>query len=263
MKAIHASRRREALIHRVAHRHLEAGAKEWLQWIVQPVDVLRRNAKAFISGPIDDAMDTVLQEIAPQLVEKVAEHEIDSDIDEFMEGAVKGRWDADKGYLADPDGPTDDWNEGYEWGYAHPDQDPSRMSPRMKRRLVEEAVGTLRGQVTERVVLNSLRTAWNAVNPMTTFRAILQAVKKYGWKVGLVIGLIETVETFVLPAALIAITGDPKMSVAGMLPLSEILYAVVFRFLGRVPGEVDELDADGHLDWYQEKFGPVRLAMLT
>jgi hypothetical protein len=46
----------------------------------------------------------------------------------------------------------------------------------------------------------------------------------------------------------------------GTLPIGEIVYAVIIRVLGRAPKELDKLDIDGHLDWYEAKFGPARLA---
>ena len=252
----------ERVARRYASRNIDAGAKEWLQWIVQPLSVLYRNQRKFIQGPVDDAMDQVIREIAPVLVREIIEREIEEDITEFQEGAIQGQWDASHGNFADPVGPTDDWVEGYEWGFANPGSDPKGLNPRLKKTLVEEAADDLRGEITEQVVIDAMEKAWGAVNPKTTFESIIRTVKKYGWKAGLGIALVEIVETFVMPAALIAITGDPKMSVTGMLPLSEVMYAVAFRFLGRVPGEADDFDVDGHLDWYEGQFGPVRVACL-
>jgi len=254
-----------ALPSRVAARQIrEAGLKDtWLQWVVQPAQIIRKHHREFVQGPVDDAMDIIIKELAPELVKAIGEQEVEEDIEEFLEGALKGRWDAERSLLADPSGPTEDWNEGYTWGYANPDKVQSDLPPGLKRKLVEEVVRDYRKRITEEVVERALLASWDALSPVTTFRSIWAAVKKHGWKLGVVIALVEIVETFVIPGALIAVTGDPEWASVGMLPLSEILYAVVFRILGRVPSDVDEVEEEGHLDWYEGQFGPVRLAHLS
>jgi hypothetical protein len=254
-----------ALPSRVAARHAamqrEAALRDlWMKWIVQPAEVIWKHHKEFVQGPVDDAMDIIIKELAPELVRAIVEQEVDADLDEFIEGAQKGKWDTERGFLADPKGPTVDWEEGYSWGYANPAKVKSNLPPDLKRKLVEEAVREYRHKITEEVIERALWAAWDALSPVTTFRSIWAAVKRHGWKLGLVIALVEIIETFVIPGALIAATGDPEWATVGMLPLSEILYAVVFRILGRVPSEVDEVDEDGHLDWYEAQYGPVRLA---
>lgn len=256
-----------ALPSRVAARHAamqrEAALRDlWLKWIVQPAKVIWEHRKEFVQGPVDDAMDIIIKELAPELVKAIGEQEVDSDLDEFLEGAQKGKWDAERGFLADPQGPTEDWEEGYSWGFANPAKVKSNLPPDLKRKLVEEAVREYRRNITEEVIERALLASWDALSPVTTFRSIWAAVKRHGWKLGLVIALVEIIETFVIPGALIAVTGDPEWASVGMLPLSEILYAVVFRILGRVPSDVDEVEEDGHLDWYEAQYGPIRLAAL-
>lgn len=251
---------------RVAEMHLEAGAKEWLQWIVQPAKVLWKHHKDFVQGPVDDAMDAILKDLAPHLVKAIVEQEVDEDVDDFTDGAIAGRWDAVQNNLADPKTgrKTDEWVRGYTWGYNNPNRvKRNDLPPDVKRKVIEQAVRQQKREITEQVVINALEKVWNGINPANTWKAIWAAVQKHGWKLGIVFALVEITETFIIPAALIAITGDPEWVMAGQLPLSEILYAVVFRYLGRVPGDVDDADPDGHLDWYENKFGPVRLACLT
>jgi hypothetical protein len=258
-------RRMMAMASRVADRHIEAGPSGWLQWIVQPLEIIWKHHKEFVQGPVDDAMDVVIKELAPELVKAIGEKEVDADVDEFLEGAVNGKWDFEHDLLAaPPSGQTEDYVEGYEWGFANPNQvNPSRGLPSpVRKRVVQEAIRDFRRRITEEVVKKALAKAWDALSPVTTFRAIVGAVKKHGWKLGVVIALVEIVETFVIPGALITLTGDPEWVVAGTLPLSEILYAVVFRVLGRTPGEADNFDPDGHLDWYEAQYGVVRLAAL-
>jgi hypothetical protein len=251
-----------ALPSRVASAYAkDAGLKDlWLKWIVQPADVIWKHHKEFVQGPVDDAMDIIIKELAPELVKAIGEQEVEEDIDEFMEGAQKGAWDAGRDYLRDPSGPTEDWTEGYNWGYANPGKVRADLPAGLKRQLVEEAVKEYRRNITEEVIERALRATWDALSPVTTFRAIWAAVKRYGWKLGIVIALVEILETFIIPGVLIKVTGDPAWALAGTLPISEILYAVVFRFLGQVPKEVDEVEEDGHLDWYEERYGVVRIA---
>lgn len=252
-----------ALPSRVASRYREAGLKDtWLKWVVQPAEVIWKHHREFVQGPVDDAMDIIIKELAPELVKAIGEEEVEEDIEEFLAGAQKGAWDRGRDYLPSADGPTEDWNEGYQWGYANPEKVKGSLPPALKRQLVEEAIREYRRKITEEVVERALLAAWDALSPVTTFRSIWAAVKKHGWKLGVVIALVEIVETFVIPGALIAVTGDPEWASVGMLPLSEILYAIVFRLLGRVPSDVDEVAEDGHLDWYESTFGPVRLAAL-
>jgi hypothetical protein len=251
---------------RVAALYINAGPSEWLQWIVQPAEVIWKHHKEFVSGPVDDAMDVIIKELAPQLVKAIGEQEVDADVDEFLEGAVRGKWDHDQGNFSDvPRSETEDFQEGYAWGFANPSLvNPSRGLPTaVKRQVVQEAVRDFRQRVTEEVIKKALASAWDALSPVTTFKSIVAAVKRHGWKLGVVIALVEIVETFVIPSVLISVTGDPEWAIVGTLPLSEILYAVIFRILGRVPSEVDAADPDGHLDWYEAKYGPVRIACLS
>jgi hypothetical protein len=46
------------------------------------------------------------------------------------------------------------------------------------------------------------------------------------------------------------------------LPIGEIIYAIIFRILGRTPKELDKPSEAGHVDWYEEHFGPVKIACL-
>jgi len=52
------------------------------------------------------------------------------------------------------------------------------------------------------------------------------------------------------------------MAVAGTLPIGEILLPVILRAIGNVPNEANKADPDGHLDWYVENYGSIRLATL-
>lgn len=254
----------DTLASRVAARHMEAAAGEWLQWMVQPLQVIWKHHKDFVQGPVDDAMDAIIKELAPVMVKAIGEQEIDADVDEFMDGAIRGKWDAEKGLLADPPRGSDDLVDGYQWGFANPDRvKPGNLPPDVKKQVVQEALADFRHRVTEEVVKRLLKQAWHAVSPATTFKAIVTAVKKHGWKLGIGFALFELSEHFLIPSLLTAITGKPEMMGLATLPIGEIIYAIAFRVMGRTPHEVDKLDEAGHLDWYEARFGPVRIAALA
>lgn len=248
---------------RVAFRHLEAGGpSEWLGWIVRPWKVLWDHRVDFVRGPVDDAMDDVIRRVAPEIVVALGEREVDEDVDEFEAGAMRGRFDyrADL-YATDDSSWSEDFREGYRWGY---DNAPTWTTPGLpndvRGRVVRENLQEFRGDVTEHVVAEALRKAWHAVDPRETFKSMVAAVKKHGWKVGIGLALFEVFEHTVLPTALIAITGRPEMVVTGTLPLGEIIIPIVLTAIGRVPEHANRPDPDGHLDWYIANYGSVRIA---
>lgn len=246
---------------RVAARHIEAAQfSEWLKWIVQPFAVLAKHHKEFIYGPVDDAMDLVIKELAPKLVRSLTEKEVESDVDKFLDGAIDGR---NGKTMADDDL---DYRSGYAWGRANADDKElakGQLPAYMKRQVIQSSVEDFKQRITERVLMDALKKAWHAVNPMTTFRAIKEAVKKHGWKLGVGFALFEVFEHFVLPSLLSALFDDPRYLALASLPIGEIVYAIVFRILGRTPDEVNKADEGGYLEWYEQEFGPVRLAALA
>jgi hypothetical protein len=240
----------------------EAALKEWLSWMAQPLSVILKEHKDFIYGPVNDLMDEVIRKLAPKIVESVGEREIDEDVEEFTDGAREGRFEALQGFFRDPErGQSDDYYAGYEWGFsaAH-SWDGKELPSQVKRRVVKEQIQEFQSQVTEKVVSDLMKKAWSAVSPAHTLKVMVSAVKKHGWKIGLSFALFEIVEHTILPAVMIKLTGDPEWAVLGTLPIGEIIYALVLRAIGRADNKLDEITEDGHLDWYVEKYGPVRLA---
>lgn len=251
---------------RVANAHLEreAGMSEWLQWIVQPFDVLRKHHKKFISGPLDDATDAVIKEIAPSIVKAVVAQEVNEDVDEYLEGAQEGRFDSLAGHHRSPkSGTSDDFKAGYAWGYNNAMKWDGRDLPAShKREVVQTQIQEFRGQITEQVVIAALEKAWATVNPQEIFRTVMRAVKRHGWKLGLIYAIGELIENLVIPAALSAITGIPfPPGSMAWLPLNDIVFAVIVKRLGSA-GAVDEFEEEGHLGWYESRYGPVRIACL-
>lgn len=246
---------------RVANRHLEAGVSEWVKWIVQPFEVLLRRSNEFVNGPIDDAMDNVFRDLAPAIVATIGEREVDADVEEFVEGAAHGRHDSLGGFFADDDPRwTNDYQNGYSWGFENAQTWKGGALPSSVRsQVVRDNVKEFRGELTEQLVKEALGKAWHTVDPRETVKHMLAAVKKHGWKVGIGFALFEILEHTVLPAALIALTGRPEMAITGTLPIGEILLPLILRSLGNVPGAINEANTAGHLDWYLENFGSIRL----
>ena len=239
----------------------QAAIREWLAWMALPMDSLRKKYRSLIFGPVDDLMDEIIRDIAPQIVKGIGEEEIDEDVEEFVDGAREGRFEAMQGLLADPErGQSDDYYAGYEWGFAQAgDWDGKKLPASLKRQVIQEQIEEFRSEVTEQVVIKALESAWSAVNPKEVFKTVMRAVKQHGWKIGMVYAIGEVIENLVIPAALTVIlsTPVPPGSLA-WLPLNDVVFAVVVKKMGS-SNPLDNFDEDGHLDWYEAKYGPVRL----
>ena len=263
-KPIPVACRPEDLQARVATRYLEAkSVREWMVWMAQPFAVIWKHHKEFVQGPVDDAVDAIIKELAPKIVKALGEHEVDSDVEEFLAGAQLGQ----EAKRRNGDATLRDKSEwekaGYGWGYAHSkDFGGDRLPAEIRSQVVQNALREFGHKVTEKVVIDLLKKVWHAVNPVNTVKAIISAVKKHGWKLGVGFALFEAFEHLLLPGILAALTGNPKMLGLASLPIGEVVYAVIFRILGRAPKELDEADEDGHLDWYEAKYGPVKIASL-
>jgi hypothetical protein len=251
---------------RRAAMEIEAGIGDWLKWMAQPFKVIWKHHKEFVSGPIDDAMDNIIRDLAPLFVKKLGEAEVDADVDEFLAGAQAGKWIADRdGFKATGEGQyrdeTEDFLEGYDWGFDNAaDWGGKKLPSGVMSTVVKDAITEFRGRVTEQVIAKVLKNAWSVVSPAHTLKAIMAAVKKHGWKLGVGFALFEIFEHALLPSLMIWATGDPSWAVLGTLPIGEVIYAIIIRILGRAPKELADGDPDGHLDWYEAQYGEVRLA---
>jgi hypothetical protein len=250
---------------RVASMYMEAVSAQdlWTQWVVQPFSALAKHHKKFINGPVDDAMDEILRDVAPHLVKEVVEREVDEDVDEFLEGAQEGRFEALAGQQEDPEsGVSSDYLLGYTWGYTNARRwDGTDFPKSVRKDVINQQLREFKGEITEQVVIDALEKAWKMVDPRQAFKTIMKAVKQYGWKIGLIYGIGELIENFVIPAALSFITGIPiPPGSTGWIPLNDVVFAVIVKRLGR--SKEVEFDEDGHLDWYESQYGPVRVACL-
>ena len=242
----------------------DAGIKEWAVWMAQPLKTIIKHHKDLVYGPVDDLMDDVIRAIAPKIVNAVVSQEIEEDVEEFIDGAREGRFEARDGQFSDPiPGKSEDYRAGYDWGFANAQTwDGKRLPSGVKSDVVRTQIKEFRGRVTEEVFIKLMEKSWHALSPRHTLKAMVTAVKQHGWKIGVGFAIFEIIEHTLLPAVMIKLTGDPEWALIGTLPIGEIVYAVVLKLLGVADKEVDKLTDQGHLDWYEEKYGPVRLAVL-
>ena len=249
--------------YRYAHSQRDAGLGDMIESVKDYGLKIFDMHKELVFRPVDDLMDDLFRAIAPEIVKAVGEKEIDADVEEYLEGAQEGRFEALAGYLSDPEGgKSEDYYAGYDWGFANYDSWDGRDLPSsVKRRVVQDQIKEFRGEVSERVVEDLLKKAWSAVSPAHTLHAMKAAVKKHGWKLGLGFAVFEIVEHMILPTVMIKLTGHPEMAVLGTIPIGELIYAIGLRILGSKGKKIE--DADGYLDWYQSEYGPVRLAYVS
>jgi hypothetical protein len=240
----------------------DAGVEEWMDWMAQPLKTILKQHKDLVYGPVDDLMDEVIRKIAPSIVKAVVAQEIEEDVEEFIDGAREGRFEALDGQLADPlRGQSEDYGAGYQWGFDNAQTwDGKRLPAGVESDVVRTQIQEFRGKVTEEVFISLMEKTWHALSPAHTLKAMIKAIKKHGWKLGIGFAIFEVVEHALLPAVMIKMTGNPEWAVLGTLPIGEIIYAIAMRVLGRTDKNLDELTEQGHLDWYEAKHGPVRLA---
>lgn len=242
-----------------AELHREAAFQEWLSWMAQPFKVILRHHRDFVYGPVDDTVDTIIKELAPKLVKSLREKEVDQEVDAFERGAREGWRDYYKGKKPDPPR-EEEQAEGYAWGFEHPEWNGRELPTWLRKHRIQISVATFGKRITEEVLILALKKAWHAINPVNTVKAMIAAVKKYGWKLGVGFVLFEIFEHFVLPSVLVALTGNKSLLTLAAIPIGEIIYAVVIRILGRAPKQLDKAEEEGHLDWYEDQYGPVKLA---
>jgi hypothetical protein len=252
------------LTRRVLTRHLEASfdkeaaLRDVVRLMAQPWKVIQKDFWKTMKRPLDDIVDDAFRKVAPDLVRAILEEEVAEDVSEAEDGFNHGRADGRSGLnhgARVPRGVSTDWMEGYDYGFEN--FTDTSFPAHLKKEVIEDAIREVRHEVTEDVVERAAKKVWSSVNPAKTVRMIIQQVKKHGWKLGIVFGLVEVLETIVIPGILISITNNPAWAMAGQLPLSEVLYAVVFSYLGRTPKELDKPSDRGHLEWYEMQYGPV------
>ena len=266
---------------RVAAMNYEAGVKDslkgmLLKYVVNPVDKFRRHLDLF-TMPVDDLMDDVVEAIAPKLAEALMESEVDADFEEFEAGAeLRYRERTQSRYMEEigkeaPKGMTPEFYEGYEWGATNKPPVP----PSVKKRIIQEAAQEHDKKVVER----ALKKALNVINPWEILKHAYHLIKENAWEpdsdkqwyvkwplrffkvvVGFIgLAIVETLEHYVLPKAVVYVTGNPAWWGLASIPLLEITMPIVVAYFRSAKKDV--VDEPGHLDWYEENYGEIEDAL--
>ena len=216
---------------------------------------------------VDDILDETIMSAAPKIVLAIREREVDEDIDEFVDGALLGGWDANTQSYADPpvvgsDAEVGDRNEvtemhrlGYDWGWDNPGKVKDENVPDpIRREMVEYALSNFKGRVTEEFVINALETVYDyGKEQMDDVHGILKkAWKRFGWKIAPVLAGVEIFEHVILPGILSTI--NPAFMILTTVPTIEILAATGLAIAKAIgPDKPEPEHVPGHLDWYEEE----------
>lgn len=215
---------------------------------------------------VDDILDDVIMDAAPELVQMIREREVDEDIDEFIDGAIHGGWDARTQDYADPPAVGDDdatlegettemYVLGYEWGWEHPQKAKDKNIPSVtKAEMVEYALENFSSRITEEFVIDALEKAVGyAKEQVHDIHSIIKkAQERWGWKIAPAIAGIEVLEHAIVPTVLGAI--HPAFYALAAVPTLEILAASALAIAkARMPKKEKEELPPGHLDWYEDE----------
>ncbi len=220
---------------------------------------------------VDDLLDQTIQKAAPEIVRSIREREVDEDVDEFIDGALHGGWDAKTSSYADPpeighpvevmdegDNPevTEMYRLGYEWGWKNPDKASEDIPPDVKRQMVEEAIGEFQERISEEVLIDALEKSvdWAKHSLDDVHTVLKNAKEKFGWKLVPAIAGIEVFEHAILPQLLVTLTGNPAFYVVATIPTIEILAATALAIAkSKLPKQPEPEPEPGHLDWYEDE----------
>lgn len=268
---------------RVAAMKYEAGLREevqslFLKYIANPIEKYRRK---IFDQPLDDVMDDVIKGIAPEITEKIREHEVDQDFIQFERGVQERIFERRGGILYSEGFNKDDFFlKGYAWGEKNFDLVNTRgkvdIPVRVKKEIILESARIHEGLVTERTLVDAMKKAWKAINPIEILKHIGHVLHEYGWKVdetqawyirwpkrlfkmattALIVAIVEMIEHYVLPAVVVALTGNAAWYGLAAVPLIEIIGPIVIAIFKKSEGETQD-EVDGHLDWFEKQYGDI------
>lgn len=268
---------------RVASMKYEAGLKEemqtlFLKYIAAPLEKYRRK---IFDQPIDDVIDDVIKGIAPEITEKIREHEVDQDFDQFRQGVQQRIFERRGGlFYSEPFDKDEFFLKGYAWGEENFDlvntSGEVEIPTKTKKEIILESAKIHEGLVTERALTLAMKKAWDTINPVEILKHIGKILYKYGWKVdetqawyirwpkrlfqlattALGVAIVELLEHYVLPAVVVAFTGNAAWWSLASLPLLEIILPIVVAIFKKSEGETQD-EVDGHLDWFEDNFGDI------
>jgi len=219
----------------------------------------------------DDVLDAAFKRIAPGLVRHVMEQEINEDVAEFLDGAIEGRWEKQKGWSFEDPSPKQlghsedsaDYILGYSWGWNNADSwEGNRLPTQARKEAVEAQIAEFEDQISEQMVIAALETANEKVNPVKLIKkaigAIRSAVREEGLSGGLkkglpiAIGIIvgEALDNFIIPMAFFSMTGIPIPPLP--IGVGEIINPVVISMVG---ADIESDELVDELGWYEEEYG--------
>jgi len=250
--------------------------------LTEGADVSMAYAEMKKKPAFENLMDGALKRIAPVLIRRVLEQEINEDMEDFLMGAIEGRHEKQQDWAAkDPSPKTydhpegSDYTMGYDWGWQNADKwAGNELPPEARKARIESQIQEYENKITEEMVQAALKKAASKLYdamPHQLLKLIWKAgldihkiIKDKGWVAGFkegaipVLGAIvnETLDNFILPAAMISL-GLPPVTVA--FGVGDIVNPYLLRKVG---GDDDESrkyqeELADELGWYEEKFGDV------
>ena len=220
----------------------------------------------------DDVMDSIFKRIAPNIVRRVLEQEINEDMQEFLDGAREGRFEHLADWAAEDPSPKEvghsadsaDYVLGYKGGWRNAKKwDGKQLPDKARRDAVETQVKEFEDQISEQMIIAALEAANEKVNPVKLLQkagsAIKDAIRDEGWTgglkkglpiaVGIVVG--EALDNFIIPMAFYSLTGIPIPPLP--IGVGEIINPVVINMVG---AEVDgDEELANELGWYEKDVG--------
>lgn len=217
---------------------------------------------------IDDVVDDIIREAAPEIVKAIKEQEVDEDVNEFYEGAIDAYDDLDS-YMSyrfpheekyeEPPTDSELYRAGYAYGEANFDkirlgvQDIVDADTREDQ--VLQAISEFEGRITEEAIINVLEQTYSyGKEQMGDIHSLIKLMqKKYGWKGYAAFVGIEVFEHALLPAMLSTI--NPAFGIIAVIPTVEIIAAAGLAYYKKYVKEPDpeQPHVPGHLDWYEEQ----------
>ena len=232
---------------------------------------LLSSIKDFVKNKdFDDIMDASFKKVAPNMVAHVMRREVNEDMEEFVNGAIEGRFEKRADWSVEDPSPervgykknSTDYALGYKWGWNNASTWKGNTLPDDARKeAIEFQIKEFEERITEEMVLNALQKANETLNPIlllkTAWNTITTAVKKEGWAAGLkkglpiAIGILvgEALDNFIIPIAFKSLTGIPVPPLP--VGVGEVINPFVIKMVGNVEGDEQE-EVPDEMSWYDK-----------
>lgn len=215
---------------------------------------------------LDDVVDDMIREAAPEIVRAIKEQEVDEDVNEFYEGAIDAiddlesymdyRFPHEEKY-EEPPTQSELYDAGYKYGEANFDKIRKGLQDVVdattRREQIVQAIEVFEERITEEAVIAALEESYAyGKEQMSDIHGLIKLMqKKYGWKGYAAFVAIEVFEHAILPAALSMI--NPAFGIIAVIPTVEILAAVGLAYYKKYvkEPEPEQPHVPGHLDWFE------------